>query len=82
MLGAIIGDLAGSVYEYDEFTDKNINLKRRLSIFDKEKLIDNNSFYTFAPPLTDFEVRAYIVLLTGIGAIIWGVIEIADKDNK
>lgn len=46
MLGAIIGDLAGSVYEYDEFTDKNINLKRRLSIFDKEKLIDNNSFYS------------------------------------
>ena len=45
-------------------------------------IVDNNPFYTFAPPLTDFEVRAYIVLLTGIGAIIWGVIEIVDKDNK
>ena len=45
-------------------------------------IVDNNPFYTFAPPLTDFQVRAYIVLLTGIGAIIWGVIEIADKDNK
>lgn len=45
-------------------------------------IVDNNPFYTFAPPLTDFEVRAYIVLLIGIGAIIGGVIEIADKNNK
>ena len=36
MLGAIIGDLAGSIYEYDECMSKNINLSRRLSIFHKE----------------------------------------------
>ena len=46
MLGAIIGDLVGSVYEYDEFVNKEINLSKRLSILTKEKLIDENSFYS------------------------------------
>jgi len=48
MYGAIIGDLAGSIYEYPEFNDtlKNkINLERRLEIF-KTKLISDNSFYS------------------------------------
>lgn len=49
MLGAIIGDLAGSVDEYQEFKDslnKTINLKRRLERLHKEELIDDNSFYS------------------------------------
>lgn len=48
MYGAIFGDLAGSIYEYDEFQDgrkKTINLKRRLSVFEKE-LITNECFYS------------------------------------
>lgn len=32
MLGAIIGDLAGSIYEYDEFKSKDININRRMEI--------------------------------------------------
>lgn len=44
MLGAIIGDLAGSIYEYDEFKCKDMN--RRLSVLTKENLIEENSFYT------------------------------------
>ena len=52
MLGAIIGDLVGSVYEYDEFVNKEINLSKRLSILTKEKLIDENSFYFFYTILT------------------------------
>lgn len=49
MLGAIIGDLAGSIYEYSEFKDslnKTINLKRRLEILHKKELIDDDSFYS------------------------------------
>lgn len=49
MFGAIIGDLAGSVYEYPEFKDMmkgTINLERRLSVYDKEFLIDDQSFYS------------------------------------
>ena len=45
-------------------------------------IVDNNLPFRQGTGNYDFEVRAYIVLLTGIGAIIWGVIEIADKDNK
>lgn len=40
MFGSIIGDFAGSIYEYDEFKDsrnKIINLKRRLEILDKNR---------------------------------------------
>ena len=49
MYGAIIGDLIGSIYEYDEFIDsenKIINLIRRREILTKEELIDVNSFYS------------------------------------
>lgn len=49
MLGAIIGDLAGSKDEYIEFRDslvKTINLKRRLERLHKEELIDDDSFYS------------------------------------
>lgn len=49
MLGAIIGDIAGSVDEYQEFKDslnKTINLKRRLERLHKQELIDDNSFYS------------------------------------
>lgn len=49
MLGAIIGDLAGSIDEYSEFKDslkKTINLKRRLERLHKKELIDDNSFYS------------------------------------
>lgn len=45
MLGAIIGDLAGSIYEYDEFK-KGKNLERRLEVLNKDNLIEENSFYT------------------------------------
>ena len=49
MLGAIIGDIAGSLDEYKEFKDslnKTINLKRRLERLHKKELIDDNSFYS------------------------------------
>lgn len=49
MYGAIIGDLAGSIYEYDEYNDsqnKIINLKRRLEILDKKLIIDKDAFYS------------------------------------
>ena len=42
MLGAIIGDLAGSIYEYDEFKSKEINLNRRLEVLTKDNLIDDD----------------------------------------
>lgn len=48
MLGAIIGDLAGTKYEYQEFLDwKNrvINLERRMEILDlNESLLTDKSF--------------------------------------
>ena len=46
MLGAIIGDLAGSIYEYDEFKNKDININRRMEILSKSNLIDEDSFYS------------------------------------
>ena len=49
MYGAIIGDLAGSVYEYDEFNNSEkgiIDLQRRLEILHKKDLIDKESFYS------------------------------------
>lgn len=49
MLGAIIGDIAGSLDEYLEFKDslkKQVNLKRRLERLHKQELIDDNSFYS------------------------------------
>ena len=45
MLGAVIGDLAGSLYEYDEFKSGK-NLDRRLEILNKDNLIEENSFYS------------------------------------
>ncbi len=42
MLGAIIGDLAGSIYEYDEFKGKS----RCTNILTKDNLIENDSFYS------------------------------------
>jgi ADP-ribosylglycohydrolase len=47
MLGSIIGDIAGSKYEYDEFEDslqKVINVDRRKSIFDSKELFSKDSF--------------------------------------
>lgn len=49
MYGAIIGDLAGSIYEYDEMLDaraKVRNLGRRKEILTKENIIDADSFYS------------------------------------
>ncbi len=46
MLGTIIGDLAGSIYEYDEFKSKEINLNRRLEVLTKDNLIDDDCFYS------------------------------------
>lgn len=45
MLGAIIGDLAGSLYEYDEFKSGK-NLERRLEVLKKDKLLEENCFYS------------------------------------
>lgn len=46
MLGAIIGDLAGSIYEFDEFKSKKINIEKRKEILTKDDLIDKDSFYS------------------------------------
>lgn len=49
MYGAIIGDLIGSIYEYEEFENSKkgiINLEKRLEILSKKNLIDENSFYS------------------------------------
>ena len=49
MYGAIIGDIAGSIYEYDEYNDTQkgfINLKRRLEILTKKELITDDCFYS------------------------------------
>lgn len=45
MWGAIIGDLAGSLYEYDEFKSGK-NLERRLEVLKKDKLLEENCFYS------------------------------------
>ena len=67
MLGAIIGDLAGTKYEYQEFLDsrKNkINFERRISILNSSvNLISENSF-----------VSDDTILTTAISeAIIYGI---------
>lgn len=49
MYGAIIGDLAGSMYEYLEYIDSEkgiINLEARKLILNKPDLIDDRSFYS------------------------------------
>ncbi len=49
MYGAIIGDFAGSIYEYPEFIDtrkQKINYERRQLILKKESIISKNSFYS------------------------------------
>ncbi|MCI9585585.1 MAG: hypothetical protein HFH45_03010 [Bacilli bacterium] len=49
MYGAIIGDLAGSIYEYDEMLDSRLgirNIGRRKEILTKENIIDADSFYS------------------------------------
>ena len=46
MLGAVIGDLAGSIYEYDEFKSKKKNIDKRMEILNKDNLIEKNSFYS------------------------------------
>ena len=49
MYGAIIGDLAGSIYEYSEFKEslkKKVDLKRRLEILYKKELISDEAFYS------------------------------------
>lgn len=49
MYGAIIGDLAGSIYEYDEFKDslnKIVNLKRRMERLHSKSLIPDDAFYS------------------------------------
>ncbi len=45
MLGAIIGDLAGSIYEYDEFKNGK-NVDRRREVLSKDNLIEEDSFYS------------------------------------
>jgi len=47
MLGTIIGDIAGSIYEYKELQDTRkgkINLERRLEILNKKDLFTDTSF--------------------------------------
>lgn len=49
MYGAIIGDIIGSIYEYDEFNNSEkgiIDLERRLEILSKKELIDDECFYS------------------------------------
>lgn len=49
MIGSIIGDFAGSIYEYDEFKDsfkKIINLERRLEILSDKHLITEEHFFS------------------------------------
>lgn len=49
MYGAIIGDIAGSIYEYDEYIDTQSgikNLERRLEILNKKDLITKDCFYS------------------------------------
>lgn len=49
MYGAIIGDLAGSMYEYLEFLDSlngTINVKHRKEILEKKDLLDDRCFYS------------------------------------
>ncbi|MFI3260350.1 MAG: ADP-ribosylglycohydrolase family protein [bacterium] len=49
MYGAIIGDFAGSIYEYDEFLDsqkKIINLERRLNALNDPIFLKDNSFFS------------------------------------
>lgn len=49
MYGAIIGDIAGSIYEYDEFNNSQksiINLEKRLEILSKKDLIEENCFFS------------------------------------
>ena len=46
MLGAIIGNLASSAYEYDEFKSRKKNLDRRLEVLSKDNLIEKDSFYS------------------------------------
>lgn len=49
MYGAIIGDIAGSIYEYDEFNNAEkgiINLVRRLEVLSKKELIEDDCFYS------------------------------------
>ncbi|MGN1299551.1 MAG: hypothetical protein ACI4UE_06190 [Candidatus Scatovivens sp.] len=43
MYGSIIGDIVGSIYEYDEFNNSEkgtINLEKRLEILTKKDLIE------------------------------------------
>ena len=49
MYGAIIGDIVGSIYEYDEFNNSEkgiINLEKRLEILSKTDLIEENCFFS------------------------------------
>lgn len=49
MYGAIIGDIVGSIYEYDEFNNSEkgiINLEKRLEILSKKDLIEENCFFS------------------------------------
>jgi ADP-ribosylglycohydrolase len=47
MYGAILGDIIGSYYEYNEFVSKNIDIKRRLEILDdKTPLFKDTSIIT------------------------------------
>ena len=46
MLGAVIGDLAGSIYEYDEFKSKKKNIDKRMEILNKDNLIEKNQIST------------------------------------
>lgn len=65
MYGAIIGDMAGSVYEYSEFVDsfkKIVNLNRRMEILHKKSLIDNQCFFSDDTILT---IAVLESLLTG-----------------
>ena len=50
MLGAIIGDLIGSVYEYDEYQDlvnETVNIERRKSMLQKStgELLNSECFF-------------------------------------
>lgn len=88
MYGAIIGDIVGSIYEYDEFNNSEkgiINLEKRLEILSKKDLIEENCFYS------DDTILTIACIVGGMAEALYGVpqnlIEIAktklpNKFNK
>lgn len=70
MYGAIIGDIVGSIYEYDEFNNSEkgiINLEKRLEILSKKDLIEENCFYS------DDTILTIACIVGGMAEALYGV---------